>query len=219
MNSVLTRVGSTVAEVLERPWVFDLQQRCCSSDYQGLKETFRPWLSGRRSVLDVGCGTGACAAALVSFEDVEYLGVDLRPQYIAYARQRYGQERFLCVDVGREPLPTQAFDAVLMFSILHHLSDEECRRLIGRLGALLGPGGVILSAEPLIPDPREYRGAAKMRALASRALLRMDRGEYIRDRQGYLELWERFERAGDYAFRNSLHDFCGFVLKGKEGHR
>jgi SAM-dependent methyltransferase len=163
-------------------------------------------------VLDIGCGTGACAAALLSFDRVAYVGIDVERSYIDYARRRHAQGEFLCADATREQFSGRLFDVVLMFSILHHLSDDESARLVESIPRVLAPDGVVLSAEPLFPERQRYRGAARMGALLSEALLNMDRGEHIRDQPGYWRLWEGFHRRADYTFWHSPHNFCGLVL-------
>ena len=85
-------------------------------------------LQGMSSVLDVGCGNG------VMFElvrerrpGIDYLGIDVTPQFVAAARERFPADaaRFQegsLYDLGRLP---GAFDAVLCRHILEHLPDFE----------------------------------------------------------------------------------------------
>lgn len=215
-TAILRWLGAVVGRSLDYPRVFHLQQRLFAREYRGLKTTFGTWLVGRRSVLDIGCGTGACAASLFSFDRVSYVGVEVRRKYVEYARRRYPGGEFLCADASCTQFPGQPFDAVLMFSILHHLSDADSARLVEAVSGVLAPDGVVLSAEPLFPEPQRYRGTARLRAVVSLALLKMDRGNYIRDRCGYLRLWDGFRPVRDCTFRSSLHDFCGLVLKAAQ---
>lgn len=83
-------------------------------------------LQGMRSVLDVGCGTGVMFELLHERRpDLDYLGLDVTPQFVAAARERFP------ADAGRfregslyelDRLPG-SFDAVLCRHILEHLPD------------------------------------------------------------------------------------------------
>jgi SAM-dependent methyltransferase len=63
-------------------------------------------MSRVRRVLDVGCGPGTNA---IYFSDVDYLGIDLNPQYILDAERRYGdaggRRRFMAVDAAKFVAP------------------------------------------------------------------------------------------------------------------
>lgn len=105
-------------------------------------------LSGR--VLDVGCGTGE-HAMLAAGLGLAALGVDSSPAAIAIA-QRKAAERGLDVrfavhnalDLGTlgslGPLGDQ-FDTVLDSALFHVFGDEERRRYVDSLRAVVSPGG------------------------------------------------------------------------------
>ena len=83
-------------------------------------------LQGMSSVLDVGCGTGVMFELIRERRpDLDYLGVDVTPQFVAAARERFP------ADAGRfregslyelDRLPG-AFDVVLCRHIVEHLPD------------------------------------------------------------------------------------------------
>ena len=95
-------------------------------------------LRGRR-VLDVGCGTGALAAALAERASARVWGVDPSPEMLAVARERV--PRGVGLKRGRaESLPFTAgwFERVVM-SLVIHLVDRpsafaEVRRVLGAGG-------------------------------------------------------------------------------------
>src|ERR1700759_4909030 len=71
-----------------------------------------------RRVLDVGCGPGTNTSL---FTDSDYTGVDINPEYIRQARNRY-QRRFLVADVTKyQVTPAERYDFILVNSLLHHL--------------------------------------------------------------------------------------------------
>jgi len=90
-----------------------------------------------RRVLDVGCGPGTNTR---HFSHADYVGVDINPRYIAYARRRYGRE-FLVADVTAGPDLGARFDCVLVNSFLHHVDDAEAHRVLRHLAPLLTTDG------------------------------------------------------------------------------
>jgi SAM-dependent methyltransferase len=127
-----------------------------------------------RRVLDVGCGPGTNAGL---FLDVDYLGVDLSPEYIAYASRKYGN-RFAVVDVRSDEIPGDpTFDFVLVNSLFHHLDDDNVRSTLAALAPRLTGDGHIHIVDLEIPEsPR-----------IPRRLAQWDRGKYPRS----LPEWKR----------------------------
>lgn len=94
-----------------------------------------------RTVLDFGCGTGLFmdVAAERGF-DVH--GVDLAPDSVERARQRYGIERVGIDPSDLGPGTPDRFDVVTMWSVLAHIAEpwEQIREL----HKLVAPGGRLL---------------------------------------------------------------------------
>jgi SAM-dependent methyltransferase len=121
-------------------------------------------------VLDVGCGP---AYYFDRLPEVKYYGFDTSPAYVAYARKRYGDRgEFRCEILTADHLPDlPPFDAVLLFGLLHHLTDEESETLLDMAARSLGPGGRVVSVDPCL-----HPGQGRI----SRWMSRNDRGEYVR---------------------------------------
>jgi SAM-dependent methyltransferase len=131
-------------------------------------------LSSVRSVLDVGCGPGTNTR---HFAKAAYLGLDVNPDYIAYARNRYGRN-FVATDVREYSGQTgEQFDFILVNSFFHHIDDNDSRRIMANLSALLMPAGAIHIVDLVMP---KNPGPARLLAKA-------DRGDYPRG----LEKWFR----------------------------
>ena len=135
-------------------------------------------LAPGQSLLDVGCGP---ADIIASLPEIDYVGVDLSPAYIAAARARFGARgRFLAGDVYTLPqLVDRQFDAVLAQGLLHHLDDGEAVTLLRFAATKLAPGGRIVTGDPCY---RPGQGAVE------RFLMDHDRGHNVRTPEAYRAL-------------------------------
>jgi SAM-dependent methyltransferase len=120
-----------------------------------------------RRVLDVGCGPGTNAKY---FAQAEYLGVDINPDYIQDARQRYRGEFVACDVRTYRPPAGSCFDFILVNSFLHHFNDSEVESILLHLNTLLSADGHVHILDLVMPP----------HASISRLLARWDRGKYAR---------------------------------------
>ena len=99
--------------------------------------------------------------------DVEYYGFDTNEPYLAHARRKFGDRGvFRNETLTKRSLAELApFDAVLLFGLLHHLSDDECAVLLDVAASV----GVMRSRAPRpaadpgpwdegMPSPRHRMG-------------------------------------------------------------
>ncbi len=133
-------------------------------------------------VLDVGCGP----AALFEFlPNVAYTGVDLNPNHIDDAKRRYGDRgRFIAGDVATA-LPDDeegTFDLVVASALLHHLDDQQSRKLLADLCRLVKPGGRVVTLDNVWLERQNPIAVL---------LNKLDSGLNVRDAEGYLKLTER----------------------------
>ncbi len=141
--------------------------------YTGLRRDLLRHVHGEGlTVLDLGCATGRNGRHLLERGVARrVLGVELDPAMAAEARRHY--ERVLGADLDQPAamaeLEGESFDCVLAGDVLEHLREPE--RLLGRLTALLSPGGRIIVSVPNVQHletfiqlylrgtwPREERG-------------------------------------------------------------
>lgn len=128
-------------------------------------------LPGSR-VLDVGCGRGAAARAMVRVLGREgtYDGFDPDREKIGWCRRAYRGHpnvRFVVADVAeprrkaagahaeaeyRFPYADEAFDVVLMADVLTHLLPEACAHHLAEAGRVLRPGGTLLATCFVLDD-------------------------------------------------------------------
>lgn len=135
-------------------------------------------LSNGVRMLDVGCGPGTNTR---HFPLAGYLGIDISPRYIAFARGRY-DARFEVVDVVDDAIPgPDEFDLIMVNSLLHHIDTPGVRQTLEKLSLRLADDGAVHILDVVQP---EHRGAAHV-------LAGWDRGKFIRP----LEEWRRIFEA------------------------
>ena len=104
----------------------------------------------RYRVLEVGSGTHPHMAWL---EYCEVVGLDISSPLLElgslYFRDRFPERLgFVCADALHAPFKPGSFDAVVMFSALHHFAEPEI--LLARLAKLMRPDGfVAVMCEPV----------------------------------------------------------------------
>jgi SAM-dependent methyltransferase len=117
-------------------------------------------------LLDYGCGDGTFVA-LVHGDFRETVGVDVDAEQVAECSRRLGAlpgVRFgLTRDV--EGAPPHAWNVVTCMEVLEHCIEDERRRVIGALAALLAPGGTLIVSVPIEIGP-SLAGKQFFRALA-----------------------------------------------------
>ncbi len=103
------------------------------------------WGSPMR-ILDVGCAQGTLALLLAE-RGHRVTAVDIRPQFLEYAKSRYthGDIQFLAANVLEDDLPGE-YDLIFANQIIEHLVFPEL--LLTRLRALLVPGGRLVTTTP-----------------------------------------------------------------------
>ncbi len=116
-------------------------------------------------ILDLGCGAGGFSTIVPG----PYVGLDLNPDYIAFARRRFGgarrrfEVRMLADLDGRE-----SFDRAIMASVLHHLPDDDADAVLGVLARIVRTRLVVMDLDP--------DSANRLQAF----LMAHDRGAFVR---------------------------------------
>lgn len=170
--------------LLDRPGLFNLSQLLISGGQRATKRWAADWLDlqPNERLLDVCCGTGEFSP-VTNDRGVAYLGIDLNPRYIAYARRRYGggpTREFRVVDATRLALPPHSYDKALFVNSMHHFPDELNRGILREIARVLRPGGRLV----LIDMVGDHTGRAR------RFFLDRDRGHFLRSLAAQLTLVE-----------------------------
>jgi SAM-dependent methyltransferase len=109
------------------------------------------------SLLDVGCGSGRLASRLRSWGyGGRYLGVDVVPALVKYARRTLPGYRFEVIDGLELPPSAEAFDFACFFSVLTHLPFEASFILLRSAVGEVRTGGRIIASFLEFADPGHW---------------------------------------------------------------
>lgn len=107
-------------------------------------------LAHGRPVVDVGCGAGTAAGALAA-AGADVFGIDVSPGMVAAAQARYPGVDFSVGDLRRllRPAAAPGWGAVVAWFSLLHFAPSELPAVVGGLGSVLVPDGVLAIALPV----------------------------------------------------------------------
>lgn len=97
-------------------------------------------------VIDIGAGSGRLATALKDLSNLRYLGTDVVPELLEFARKKCGREdwRFKHVEEIQIPEQDQVADFVVFFSVFTHLHERESYRYLQEAKRVLKKNGTIV---------------------------------------------------------------------------
>jgi precorrin-6B methylase 2 len=116
-------------------------------------------LTGARRLLDLGCGTGSYALALLEAYPALHATLLDAAGPIATARRLVAERgltdrvEFVVADALRYT-PSELSDVILVSNILHMIGPEESARLVDRCASMLVPGGRLVIQAQFLNDDR-----------------------------------------------------------------
>lgn len=176
----MAQITTGLRSVLTLPWVYKLLQTAVGAGkfrQYFIDHHVRP-KSGER-ILDIGCGPGEIVPYLP--EGVEYIGYDISPQYIDWAKHRFaGRGEFFAGPFQQSELGRhQSFDTAIVIAVLHHLDDDEARNLLSLLKRAVRVGGRVITADLVSIDGQNP---------IAQMMVDWDRGQNVRRSNEYKAL-------------------------------
>jgi SAM-dependent methyltransferase len=117
-------------------------------------------LAEGHSLIDIGCGSGRLAAALSRQlgPRISYLGIDVVPELLDYAKPRCDEAyRFLLTEGLNIPVSDNTADFVASFSLFTHLPATETAIYLREVHRALKPYGVaVFSFHDLVGEWRTF---------------------------------------------------------------
>lgn len=197
-------LAKVVERVSDHPVLFIFFRSLLENDFQEIRARIRRELvlgRGLRS-LDLACGPGAFSDL---FDGDDYVGLDLNRRYIDHAR-RHRNGTFVVGDARNVELPDARFDQILIFGLLHHLSDADVRAVLRECRRLLAAGGHALVIED-IPTLSRLN-------LIGHLIHNVENGEYIRAPEEYRRLYaEALGVEREEILRSGICDYYAAVLR------
>jgi SAM-dependent methyltransferase len=95
-------------------------------------------------VLDLGCGPGHWSAYLHSL-GVDVTGIDLVPEFIAYARATHPGPEFRLGSMTEVDAPEHSLAGILTWYSTIHLPPAELDRVLAEFRRLLAPSGMLIA--------------------------------------------------------------------------
>ena len=105
----------------------------------------------------MGCGSGKVLASLLALgaQPENLCGVDLLPDRIAEAQQRYPALQFQCANAEHLDFPDDHFDLVLLFTVFSSILDGQMARNVAHeVSRVLRPSGAVLWYDFRYNNPR-----------------------------------------------------------------
>lgn len=170
-------------KILDIPLTYRAFTKLVSNDKSKaryVQEYIKP-RTGHR-ILDIG--SGPCDI-LEMLPQVDYIGFDMNPKYIEAAKKKFGNKgTFLCKKVDRDTIiEPSSFDIIIANGVLHHLNDEEAFRLFELAKINLKPSGRLITFDGCYTNNL---------SMIVKLILSLDRGQFIRSREGYIELASKY---------------------------
>ena len=144
---------------------------------------FSSLVSREASILDYGCGYGRVCRELRSEGYSNIVGVDPARGMIDRARAENPGIRFQVLDNDALPFMAASFDAVLLFSVLTCIvDDEEQRAVVREIERTLRRGGTVYISDVLLQedDRNRERYNAGVRAFGRYGVFELEPGVTFR---------------------------------------
>jgi SAM-dependent methyltransferase len=179
-NTEMAQITTGLRSVLTHPWVYKALQTAVGAG------KFRRYFIGHHvrpkageRILDIGCGPGEIVPYLP--EGVEYVGYDISPDYIEWAKHRFpGRGEFHAAPFQESELGRhRPFDTAIVIAVLHHLDDDEARNLLSLLKRAVRAGGRVITADLVSIEGQNP---------IARMMVDWDRGQNVRRADQYTAL-------------------------------
>ncbi len=126
--------------------------------YSNVRKEMLKYLPGEaKTIIDIGCGSGAFGKAIQEKQNAEVWGLELMPKEAKEAEKHLHKVFSGPVEEHLEALPKDYFDVIYMNDVLEHLADPYM--VLKNLRNNLKKDGVVISS---IPNIRYHNALIKL---------------------------------------------------------
>lgn len=100
------------------------------------------------AVVDIGCGSGAPVSATLAQQGYKVFGIDASPTLLSAFQRRFPDAPSACEAAQDSSFFGRTFDGAIAVGLMFLLCADDQRKLIGRVGTALKPGGRFLFSSP-----------------------------------------------------------------------
>lgn len=139
-------------EIVSRFWDYEsqFQQRYFTYQYgDTIVNELKPFLLGRKKILDFGCGTGHLVPHLLELGG-EVCGADFSENSIKVVNERFKSEPLFrgAWNPRQEQVLSERYDAIVIVEVFEHLDDDYLQITIDKIKSYLNEGGVLIVTVP-----------------------------------------------------------------------
>lgn len=155
------------------------------------------------SILDIGCGPAEIVEVVGA---ADYYGFDVNKNYINYAKKKYFDKKFFCSTFAANKIKKKKkFDYILLLGLLHHLSDKEAFVLFKEIKKVIKKNGVVVTLDNVYVKNQNF---------IAKKLIDLDRGRFVRNKTGYLNLLKsQFKIVNFKIYNQKFIPYTWFVTK------
>ena len=145
-----------------------------------------------KSVFEIGCGPGINR----KFLKANYTGIDVNLKHILKARKKFPRDTFICSDVSNfEFNEIKNFTDIIICHLLHHLNDENVDKLLSNLFKNMKSGQSVHIIDIVFLNDQNP---------IARLLGKLDKGNYVRFLNKYLDLFNKYNFKFEYQIHSNL---------------
>lgn len=191
--------------LFSNPALLNFTRNILESNFKVLKRIIAKELDTDKKMLDIGCGTGEHS---VLFNPEKYYGIDISKKYVDNAKKNF-KLNFFVMDAQNIKFQNDTFDNILIFGVLHHLSDKVCDNVLKEAKRVAKDSAKILIVED-IPAKSKFN-------IIGRIVHYFDVGTNIRDTNSYRKLISKhFTIEKEFETISGVCDYCIFVSQNKK---
>ena len=178
-------------KIFSYPLIYSLTQKIMSGI--SVRSNLVKEIKYNSKVLEIGCGT---AKIIDSLPPVYYYGYDISKKYINYAKNKYTLKNyfFFCKEFkSKEIKKIPKFDFVLLFGLIHHLSDQDIHKIFRNIKKVLKKNGRVITCDPVFINKQNF---------IAKFLIKNDVGNHVRNKDAYLKILRKYFKKIKYDIKN-----------------